>query len=62
MTRRLSLSALLLLGAAMLSGCANDPDAAARAEAQSQHAVQAPGGFVAHLNSSVTSEVGVSSH
>ncbi len=62
MTRWPILSAMVLLGAAMLPGCANDSDAAADAEAQSQHAAPAPGGLVVHLNGSVTSEAGVSSH
>ncbi len=62
MTRPLTLSAMLLLGAAMLAGCANDPHAAVGAAAQSQYAVPAPGGFAVHLNSAVTSEAVVSSH
>jgi len=62
MTRRFALSATLLLGAAMLSGCANEPGAAAGTEAESQRAAPVPGGFVVHLNSEVTSEVAVSSH
>jgi len=60
MTRRLTLSAMLLLGAAMLTGCANDLGAGT--EAQSQRATPVPGGFAVHLNSAVTTEVGVSSH
>lgn len=62
MTRWPILSAMVLPGAAMLSGCANDPDAVADAEAQSQRAIPARGGLVVHLDGSVTSETGVSSH
>jgi hypothetical protein len=57
MMNRLTLSATLLLGASILSGCTNDPGAAAGTETQSQRAPPAPGGFVVHLNSDATSEV-----
>ena len=60
MVRRFALSAMLLLGAAMLTGCANDLGAGT--EAQSQRAAPAPGGFAVHLNSAVTTEAVVSSH
>jgi hypothetical protein len=58
--RSLSVAALLLLGAAMLPGCSYDPDAAARAEAQSHRTAPAPGGFAVHMDSAVTSEAVVS--
>jgi hypothetical protein len=60
MTRGAILSAvLLLLGGAVLAGCGYDPDAAPRAEAQSQRTAPAPGSFVVHMNGSVSSEVSV---
>ncbi len=50
---------VLLLGVAVLSGCANDPGSATGAEAQSRNATPTPGGFVVHMGGSVTAAAAV---
>jgi len=44
---------VLVLGAAMLPGCANDPGPTTGAEAQSRSATPTPGGFVVHMSGEV---------
>ncbi len=54
------LATTLLLGLALLPGCANDPAPAPRAEAQPPSPASAPGGVVVHMGGSVFAGAAVS--